>query len=199
VERIEEAHEALFDRLWGVRVGQFRSLAISEAKFFLKEYRDVIYHAPFQFQADMLFVMRAVGILSGLATHLDPDFDPWTKTIPYAERFAKAKLNQGWMGWQQEAEAIVYHALDLPGQLDRVLTLARQGKLSVRNSFSSDAKKQIHRLENSIRWLGWTILSSGLFISGILLFIQKPESELGWFLLGSALLAFLLGIKKNMS
>jgi predicted unusual protein kinase regulating ubiquinone biosynthesis (AarF/ABC1/UbiB family) len=199
VERIEEAHEALFDRLWGVRVGQFRSLAVSEAKFFLKEYRDVIYDAPFQFQADMLFVMRAVGILSGLATHLDPDFDPWTKTIPYAERFAKDKLNQGWMGWQQEVETIVYHVLDLPGQLDRVLTLARQGKISVRNSFSSDTKKQIHQLEKSIRWLGWMVMSSGFLIAGILYQMQKPESELGWALLGCALLAFLLGIKKNLS
>ncbi len=197
VDRIEEAHEALFDRLWGVRVGQFRNLAVSEAKYFLKEYRDVIYHAPFQFQADMLFVMRAVGILSGLATHLDPNFDPWTKTIPYAERFAKAKMNQGWMGWGQEAEAIAYHVLDIPGQLDRVLTLARQGKLTVRNSFSSDAKKQIHHLEKSIRWLGWIILSSGLLISGMLYFIHKPESELGWALFGLALLAFLPGIKKN--
>jgi predicted unusual protein kinase regulating ubiquinone biosynthesis (AarF/ABC1/UbiB family) len=199
VERIEEAHEALFDRLWGVRVGQFRDLAVSEAKFFLKEYRDVIYHAPFQFQADMLFVMRAVGILSGLATHLDPDFDPWTKTIPYAERFAKAKLNQGWMGWQQEAETIVYHLLDLPGQLDRVLTLARQGKIAVRNSFSSDTQKQIHELEKSVRWLGWMVMSSGFLIAGILYHIQKPESELGWALLGFALLAFILGIKKNLS
>jgi len=197
VERIEEAHEALFDRLWGVRVGQFRNMAVSEAKYFLKEYRDVIYHAPFQFQADMLFVMRAIGILSGLATHLDPDFDPWTKTIPYAERFAKAKMNQGWMGWQQEAETLVYHVLDLPGRLDRVLTMARQGKLSVRNSFSPDAKKQINQLEKSIRWLGWIILFSGLLISGMLYFIQKPESELGWALFGVALLVFLLGIKKN--
>jgi predicted unusual protein kinase regulating ubiquinone biosynthesis (AarF/ABC1/UbiB family) len=196
-ERIEEAHEALFDRLWGVRVGQFRNLAVSEAKFFLKEYRDVIYHAPFQFQADMLFVIRAVGILSGLATHLDPDFDPWTKTIPYAERFAKAKLNQGWMGWQQEAETIIYNVLDLPGQLDRVLNLARQGKLSVKNAFSPDAKKQFQQLEKSIRWLGWMVMSSGLLVAGILYLIQKPESKLGWTLLGFALLAFLLGIKKN--
>ena len=116
LERIEEAHEALFDRLWGVRVGEFRNLAVSEAKYFLKEYRDVIYHAPFQFQADMLFVIRAIGILSGLATHLDPGFDPWTKTIPYAERFTRAKMNQGWMGWQQEAEEML-HALAAANRL----------------------------------------------------------------------------------
>jgi predicted unusual protein kinase regulating ubiquinone biosynthesis (AarF/ABC1/UbiB family) len=194
VERIEEAHEALFDRLWGVRVGRFQNLAISEAKYFLKEYRDVIYHAPFQFQADMLFVMRAVGMLSGLTTRLDPDFDPWTKTIPYAERFAKAKTNKGWMGWQQEAEAVVYHVLDLPGQLDRVLKQARLGKLSVRNSFSSDAKKQIQQLENSIRRLGWMVLSSGLLIAGI---FQQSEPRLSWVLLGCAFLAFLSGIRKN--
>lgn len=197
VERIEEAHEVLFDRLWGVRVGRFRSLAVSEAKFFFKEYRDVIYNAPFQFQADMLFVVRAVGILSGLATHLDPDFDPWTKSIPYAERFAKAHSNQGWLGWQKEMGAIALHLLKLPEGLDRVLTQTRQGKLTVRNSFSPDAKKQIQRLENSIRGVGWMVLSASLLISGILLHLQKSEAGLGWALLGCSFIAFLRGIKKG--
>lgn len=197
VERIEEAHEVLFDRLWGVRVGRFRSLAVSEARFFLKEYRDVIYNAPFQFQADMLFVVRAVGILSGLATHLDPDFDPWTKSIPYAERFAKAHLNQGWLGWQKEMGTIALHLLKLPEGLDRVLTQTRQGKLTVRNSFSPDAKKQIQRLENSIRCVGWMVLSASLLISGILLHLQKPGAGLDWAILGCAFIAFLRGIKKG--
>jgi hypothetical protein len=40
-------------------------------------------------------------------------------------------------------------------------------------------------------------LFSGLLISGMLYFIQKPESELGWALFGVALIVFLLGIKKN--
>ncbi|MFO8084025.1 MAG: AarF/UbiB family protein [Desulfobacterales bacterium] len=197
LERIEEAHEALFERLWGVRVGRFRSMAVSEAKFFLKEYRDVIYNAHFQFQADMLFVVRAVGILSGLAAHLDPDFDPWTKSIPYAERFAKAHLNQGWFGWQQEVETIAHHLLKLPEGLDRILTQARQGKLSVRNTFSPETKKQIQRLENSIRCLAWMVLSAGFLISGIVYHIQQPEPKIVWSLLGCALITFFLGIKRG--
>ncbi len=197
VERIEEAHEVLFDRLWGVRAGRFRSMALSEAKFFFKEYRDVIYNAHFQFQADMLFVVRAVGILSGLATHLDPDFDPWTQSMPYAERFAKADLNRGWFGWQQEIETIAHHLFKLPEGLDRVLTQGRQGKFSVRTAFSPEAKKQIRRLENSIRCLGWMVLSAGLLLSGTVYHLLKPGKPAVWVLLALACFAFAVAVKKR--
>ena len=39
---LEETHEALFERFWGIRVGQLRDVALSEARFFLDEYRDVV-------------------------------------------------------------------------------------------------------------------------------------------------------------
>jgi len=71
-------------------------------RYFWQEYRDIIAEAPFQIQADMLFIGRAVGILSGPATRLDPEFDPWTKTLPYARRFAKEELTGGWQGiWDE--------------------------------------------------------------------------------------------------
>jgi predicted unusual protein kinase regulating ubiquinone biosynthesis (AarF/ABC1/UbiB family) len=195
-DRLEQAHEALFDRLWGVRVGQFRSLAVSEARYFLKEFRDVIYDAPFQFQADMLFVVRSVGILSGLATHLDPEFDPWAKTIPYAERFAKARLRQGWMEWQKEIEAVSHQILNLPGRMDRTLDLAAKGKLTVRYSFTPEADKRIQGLEKAIRRIGWTIVSATFFLSGMFCPERVCDDAIRTILMVSAGLFFLLVLKK---
>ncbi len=197
LDRIEEVHEVLFDRLWGVQVGQFRNLAVSEARYFLREYRDVIYDAPFQFQADMLFILRAVGILSGLATHLDPKFDPWAKTIPYAERFTKAKLRQSWMGWPQEIETIAHNILELPSQVDRVLTIMRQGKLSVRTSLAPDDRKQIKKLKSSVDRLSWTILASAILISGILMHTSYSDAKIGTWLIGLSILLLLFGILKK--
>ena len=51
-------------------------LALDEARYFYKEYRDIVYDMPFQFPVDLLFVLRASGILSGMSTNLDPEFDP---------------------------------------------------------------------------------------------------------------------------
>jgi predicted unusual protein kinase regulating ubiquinone biosynthesis (AarF/ABC1/UbiB family) len=198
LDRIEEIHEVLFDRMWGVQVGQFRDLAVSELRFFLKEYRDVIYDAPFQFQADMLFILRAVGILSGLATHLDPNFDPWAKTIPYAERFAKSKIRQKWRGWEQEIETIAHHFLELPGQINRLLTIMRQGKLSVRTYLSPEDRKKIKKLQISVDRLSWIIPASAMFISGILIQISCPRDKIGIWLVGFSILIFLFSIyRKN--
>ncbi|MDX1524572.1 MAG: AarF/UbiB family protein, partial [Anaerolineae bacterium] len=53
LKRLEEAHDALFERFWGVRVGRMKDVALKEADYLMREYRDVIYEAPFQFQVDM--------------------------------------------------------------------------------------------------------------------------------------------------
>jgi predicted unusual protein kinase regulating ubiquinone biosynthesis (AarF/ABC1/UbiB family) len=71
-QRIEELHEVMFARFGGVRIGQLTDVAMQQAPFLVREYRDLIYEMPFQFPTDVLFAMRAVAILSGMATTLDP-------------------------------------------------------------------------------------------------------------------------------
>ena len=82
-------------------------------QYFLDEYRDMVYEAPFQFPADMLFIMRAMGILSGMATNLDSEFDPWAETMPFAEKLASEQFKQEWQGWGQELIKIGQYLLFL--------------------------------------------------------------------------------------
>ena len=49
-------------------IGSLRDTAFSEAEYFFREYRDILYDLPFQVQVDLLFASRAVGLLAGLAT-----------------------------------------------------------------------------------------------------------------------------------
>ena len=95
LQRLVQVHEDLFQRLWGVPIGELRDTAMAQARYFLREYRDLLFELPFQVQVDLLFVSRAVGILAGLATSLDPDFDPWAETIPFAEELAAEELAPG--------------------------------------------------------------------------------------------------------
>lgn len=192
LKRLEEAHAAIFERFWGVRMGQMQSVAMSEAQYFVREYRDVIYEAPFQFQVDMLFVARAIGILSGMATNLDPEFDPWTETIPFAERLAAEELRRNWRGWLEEGTHLFQLLLRLPGQSERVLTLAERGNLAIQASLAPDTRKAAQRLEQAISRLGWMILATGLLISGVML--RSDGDTAGYWLLGLALLAFLWGL-----
>jgi predicted unusual protein kinase regulating ubiquinone biosynthesis (AarF/ABC1/UbiB family) len=194
IKRLEEATADMFQRWWGMRMGQVRDLAMGEARYFLREYRDVVYDAPFQFPADMLFVMRAIGILSGMATNLDPNFDPWTETIPFAERLAKEELQQNWRGWLQELVKFGQIVFNLPHQLERVLIEAERGSLTFQTSLAPDTRKAIRRLEHSVQQLAWTVVAVGLLISGVNFYVGSDGNSFGLWFIGAALVAFLWGI-----
>ena len=68
LRRLVEVHEELFTRFWGVSVGSLNRVALSEASYFVSQYRDLIYALPFQVPVDLLFTGRAVGLLAGIAT-----------------------------------------------------------------------------------------------------------------------------------
>ncbi len=197
LKRLEEAHKALFERFWGVRMGQMRDVALNEARHFVHEYRDVIYEAPFQFQVDMLFVMRAVGILSGMATNLDPDFDPWAETIPFAERLAQEELRQNWRGWLQEMLSLGQLILKLPAELDQVLTQAQRGNLVIQTSLAPDTRKAFQRLEQAVNRLTWMVVAASLLIAGVNWQANNSGSLLGQGLMVLALLAFVWGMFKK--
>jgi len=197
LKRIEEAHAAIFERLWGVRMGELHNVAMDQARYFLHEYRDVIYAAPFQFQVDMLFVVRAMGILSGMATNLDPEFDPWTETIPFAERLAKEELKKNWRGWMQEILSLGQLALKLPAGLDRVLTQAERGNLVVQTSLAPDARKAVQRLEHSINRLGWMAAAGSLLIAGAIWQAANRQSNLGRVFIILAFTVFAWGVLRK--
>jgi predicted unusual protein kinase regulating ubiquinone biosynthesis (AarF/ABC1/UbiB family) len=197
LKRLEEVHADLLERLWGVKVGQMQDVAFNEARYFLREYRDVIYELPFQFQADMLFVMRALGILSGMATNLDPDFDPWAATIPFAERLVQEEFKKNWRGWLQEIVSLGQLVLKLPAELDRVLTQAERGNLVVQTSLAPDARKTMQRLEQSVSRLTWVIVAAGLLIAGVNWDAGSHGDSPGRWLMVLALLAFLWGMLKR--
>jgi len=138
--------------------------------------------------------MRAIGILSGMATNLDPEFDPWTETIPFAERLAADELQRDWQGWLQEFVAIGQLLFRLPGQLDRVLALAERGNLAIQTSLAPDARKAVDRLERAVNRLTWMVVTIGLLIAGVNLYVGRDGGGLGLGLMAAALVALVWGI-----
>ena len=195
LNRLEEAHEILFRHLWGVQVGKMRDVALKNARSFIKEYKDVIYESPIQFQADTLFVMRAVGMLSGMAANLDPDFDVWTKTVPFAERYAKEEMLKNPEDWLREAVTLGQLMLKIPNRLEQMVTQAEQGKLTLQTGFSPDARKYVQRLEHAVSRLSWTVAAAALLISGVNL--HTAGKGFGGVFIVLALLFFLRGMRKE--
>jgi predicted unusual protein kinase regulating ubiquinone biosynthesis (AarF/ABC1/UbiB family) len=193
LRRLEEVHEELFARFWGVSIGSLRETAFSEAQYFFREYRDLLYELPFQVQVDLLFASRAVGLLAGLATHLDPEFDPWSETLPFAEKLAAEELRRDWRGLLREGLSQLQVLLSLPRRLDAVLSRAERGALTVQTALTPESRKAVQRLERSIHRLAWMVVSAALLIAGVMVRAGRPGEPYGLWLAISALV-FLWGI-----
>lgn len=176
-KRLEEVHDVMFQRFWGVKMGQFRDIAFEEAEFFLREYRDIVYEMPFQLPVDILFVGRAVGILSGMATSLDAEFDPWAATIPFAERLAAEELTRDWRAWLDEIGALARLALALPARLDQFLSDAQRGDLTMQATLGSDTARALRRIERSLARLTWVVIALGLLTAGM---VVRTSAGLDW-------------------
>jgi predicted unusual protein kinase regulating ubiquinone biosynthesis (AarF/ABC1/UbiB family) len=194
LRRLEEVHEALFARFWGVSIGSLRDVAFSEASYFFREYRDLLYQIPFQVQVDLLFATRAVGLLAGMATYLDPDFDPWAETVPFAERLAAEELRGDWRGLLGRLAIQGRSLLGLPRQLETFLTRAERGQMTLQASFSPEARRILQRLERSILRLAWMIVSAALLIGAVMLHTDNPQAPYGTWLMIFAVLSFLYGV-----
>jgi len=193
--RLEAAHEDWFNRLWGIRMGKFHEIAYEEVRYFLREYRDLITDIPFQLQGEMLFIGRAVGILAGLATQLDPEFDPWEKSIPYARDFAREELKLDWKDLPEDLFQLGRHLSRIPFVLDNVLDKASHGSLSVQVSLSLETRKAIKRIDLSVKRFAWMVLSAGLLVSGVNLYIAH-HLRLGVTFICLSVVVFLWGLRK---
>ena len=193
LKRLEEAHQAMFDRFWGADMSRMRDIAMAGAEDLLEEYRDLIYDTPFQVQVDMLFALRGIGLLSGMATNLDANFDPWSETIPFAERLARERLQRDWPELLKELVNIARIVATTPSKLDQVLTKAQHGTLSIESSLAPDARRAIKGVEVAVNRLAWAVVFAGVLLAGIVLrAIEQPN----WINSGLLVLAGLVFVIK---
>jgi predicted unusual protein kinase regulating ubiquinone biosynthesis (AarF/ABC1/UbiB family) len=195
-KRLEEIHDLLFRALKGVRMSTLSGVAFQQAEVLMREYRDVLFEMPVQFPSDMLFAARAVGILSGICTQLDPNFDPWGATIPFAEQLGSTP-GLGLQGWVTEAGDLARLALRLPTRLDSLITDAQRGNLIVNASLAPDAARALRRVEQSVNRVMWTVAAAGLFVGGIVLRVADGRSLLSTGLLIASAAAFLWALTRR--
>ena len=195
LRRLEEAHQDWLQKVWGLKLGKIHETALRDMRYFLREYRDLMLTTPFQLQADMLLIGRALGILAGLATRIDPEFDPWQQTLPYARRFAREELTGEWEGLWQEVFMLARHLWRIPAEFDQVLTRAKQGALTVQVSLSPETRRAIRRIDQSVKRFAWMVLTVGLLVSGINLHIADKNPPMGLVLVGLALVTLLWGLR----
>lgn len=217
-ERIEEATKATFDQVWGLSMTEIRNVSYAEARELGREFNDLLFAMPFQVPQDFIYLGRAMGILSGMATSLDPDFNPWQELQPYAQKMMAQSLREGAAGGAVEpvlglpiiqslfngnaqqvlievGKLFVNRAVTVPQQFDSVLGQLDRGELTVRVAPTPTYRKQLQRIEAQERRTTRAVIFGALLVSATLLYTGGAllPATVGYILAGVTLLTVLMG------
>ncbi len=190
--RLEQIEAELLDRYWGLTLKEAQELAMSEWRNLAREYRDVLYEMPFQLPTDLLFVGRAMAILFGMATSLDPDFDPWQAIAPFAEEMAGEEVQRGGRQILEELARVARLLVALPGQAERFYSQALRGELAVRTAWTPEAVQMVRRVEVAVNRLAAAVVFAAFLGAAVAVYGLEGSGTASYALLTLAAVALLV-------
>lgn len=167
IKLLEEASAQLFDRFWGMSMSELRSIRHDEMMKFGLQFRELLLNMPFQLPENLLLLGRTLGILSGMCTGLNPEFNLWLQLAPYARKLTEGEGGSFFDTLLDEAGEFFKTLIAIPGRMERVLGRIERGELNVQMPL---VNLQISYLERSINRLTGGILFFGLLIAGAILY-----------------------------
>jgi predicted unusual protein kinase regulating ubiquinone biosynthesis (AarF/ABC1/UbiB family) len=195
LDRIEQATRSVFDRVWGMSMSEIKDMQVTEMIDLGREFKDLLFAMPFQVPQDFIALARAVGILSGLCTGLNPNFDPWHEVAPFANQLleehtsapplppkitprdllnpktVRALLSGDQREWLLDTGfEIARRAVHLPVLAETVLNRAEHGELVVQASPSPAMERDLRRLERAAQRLTNAVVFAGFAISSAVLY-----------------------------
>ncbi len=175
---LEKAEAEMFKRFWGKGMDELSNINMDEIRDFSYEFRDLLYNMPFQLPQDLIFLGRAVGILSGMCTGLDPQINVFEHLGPFTQKLIAEEAKHDLNYWLKEAGDIGLKVLKLPIRFDALISKLDRGELNIRDPQLSD---NIRRLERAV-----SKVAGGVFFAAFLMaFVQSfiaNQDLLSWFL-----------------
>jgi predicted unusual protein kinase regulating ubiquinone biosynthesis (AarF/ABC1/UbiB family) len=212
-QRIEEATRAVFQKVWGLNMQELQDLPYEEMVALGRQFSDLLLTMPFQMPQDFIYLSRAVGILSGMCTGLDPNFDPWKEMQPFTAKLltASSARTQTALGAEKTPNALpgalsvagvalgvvrsyAQRLAQLPTLAETVLARADRGELNVQATLDSETREQITRIETTLAKMVSGIVFATLTLASTLLYINHEHGlgTIGYILAGIALLLLLM-------
>jgi predicted unusual protein kinase regulating ubiquinone biosynthesis (AarF/ABC1/UbiB family) len=167
----------MLDRFWGSTLQELQQI---DPREFTSELGYLVYENPIQLPANVAFIGRAVGTLSGLATGLDPSFDLLTVLQPYGQRLVRQELSPQALAKTalHEAQTLGRAALSVPRLTQQTLSMITSGEVMVRQE-SSELVRAVQRLRRDVRRLGQAIIATCLLTIGAFIYTRRrPDSTI---------------------
>lgn len=190
LELIERATSQVFDRFWGISMGELAQLDYDDVQHFAGEFRDLLFAMPFQVPQDFIYLGRMFGILSGMATQLDPDFNIFSEVEPFARRLLSEEFGSVWEETREHMGEWIRTLASLPGQLNLVLSKSAQGDLEFRVSPDREWRQAMQRFDTNMNRLLWGVGGSALLLTGAILSVNG-QTDVSRLFYGGAGLALL--------
>jgi predicted unusual protein kinase regulating ubiquinone biosynthesis (AarF/ABC1/UbiB family) len=184
IELIERAEARLFDRFWGKSMRELASIGQKEMLEFAREFRELIFTMPFQIPQDMILLGRAVGILSGMCTGLNPEFNVWEGLAPYAQKLVFEESGGRRSPWLEEIGELLRNLLEYPRRVVGVLEKLERGDLAVRVPELTD---QVKDLEHAVNRMVGGFVFAALLLAGVEVYLAG-EIQFAIILLAAAAL-----------
>jgi predicted unusual protein kinase regulating ubiquinone biosynthesis (AarF/ABC1/UbiB family) len=194
LELLEKAEARIFERFWGKTMSELRDTSPQEVGEFAREFRQILYTLPFQLPHDLVMLARAVSILSGMCTGLDPNFNVWAHVAPFAQKMVIQEARSSG-GLLEEAGNLARALVAVPFKLDTLLQKMERGEIAVR---SPEITRQVGRLEGALHQVAAAIFFAAFLLGGIQLFVAGQDPY-GWAALTGAGASLFWAIRSGRS
>lgn len=171
---VARALETLFERYYGMPLGELSKIDIAEVEGLISEFKDLLYQFPFQVPQNFILLGRCLGILNGQATGLDPDFNPVEEIEPFARRLLGEQAGP-------ELETLLQNTLEwlsivaaLPREVNTTMRFLRDTPVSVIVNEEDKLTQGIDNIEGAINRFTDTILLIWTSTGGYLLHQEEP-------------------------
>lgn len=182
LELIQQAEAKAFDRFWGMDMAELTEIGLDEMKEFAREYRQIVYEMPFQVPKNIIFLARAVGILSGMCSGLNPNFNVWDHLAPFARRLIAEEAIGQREFWINELGRFARALYSVPIKMDTVLNKFERGEIGVK---TPELNRQAQRLDHSLRLVSAAIVFASLLLGGVQLYLSGYTAFAAVLLAGS--------------
>lgn len=173
LDRITEAQAALLEQMWGRKLLDLSRPDPREVQALGKEFRDILFDFPFQVPQDFVYLGRAMGMLSGLVSLLDPEINPWYQIERYGLEIIRAQGGSTGRDFSRETiQELLRPFLSLPSQLQRVLSQAENGQLQLQLRPDKRTARRLDQLDNRVNRLHWSVLSAAGIIAGTMFYLE---------------------------
>ena len=163
---LERAMTKLFARFGGMGFAELQEVDPREFRAFAIEFGDVVRSLPFQFPENFLLIIRAMSLVSGNCSSLNPAFNIWDAVEPYAGQLIRQEGGNVVQAFATQAVSVAGTVARLPQRLDDLTTRIEQGRVAVQNP---RLERRIGSLERTARRVISAVLFAALFVGGIIL------------------------------